>query len=211
MPFSFLPQLAHTASARAAAREPMRVGWSALAARTWRRRIEKGVLGLVAATGISAGQQPVEVLAPIERQQPVAGEDAQLWDLVAQGPTASALLAGDDVYQLHRLVAVWADAWAKQDVDRYLSFYSEDFQPTGRYASYTSGEWRLSRRDRLRNPETIRIDVSGVRVELDGANALVRFDQSYSSDSYSDHVSKELATRREEGGWRIVREESLPR
>lgn len=100
----------------------------------------------------------------------------------------------------------WARAWSAQDVDAYLDFYADDFTPAdGRGLEH----WRRLRRKRLTAPEKIQIEIDKPSVTLiDKHHAKVEFRQKYSSPRYSDRVTKQLSMSREDGQWRITREQS---
>ena len=98
----------------------------------------------------------------------------------------------------------WAEAWSRQSVDDYLSFYSRAFQPPG-YESLA--EWQAERRDRLIRPSQIEISLSAVQaVFLGEGRVSIRFRQRYRSTSYEDSVVKEMVMEWTDGVWKILRE-----
>ncbi len=99
----------------------------------------------------------------------------------------------------------WARAWSEKDVERYLSFYAEDFRPHGQ----SREAWEAQRRDRLARPGAIDVEISAVEIEdiAEGRGA-IRFDQAFSSPGYQDRVKKRLDLVRKSSGWKIVREET---
>lgn len=107
------------------------------------------------------------------------------------------------------VVLNWAKAWASQNVEAYLSFYSGNFQPE---RGLSLAQWREQRRTRVAAPPFINVTLSNIVVEIQDRNAAqVRFDQRYRSNTINDQVPKELQLRQENGQWRIVRERLLPR
>lgn len=101
-------------------------------------------------------------------------------------------------------ISRWADSWSAQDVDGYLSAYSRGFlQENG-------SAWEAQRRDRLRRPAFIQIELDNIRLQpIDTNRVRVRFEQGYRSNTYSDRVLKELVLEREGDAWRIRTESSL--
>jgi hypothetical protein len=98
----------------------------------------------------------------------------------------------------------WAEAWSAQDVEGYLSFYSESFQPA---YGMSRSRWEAQRRERLRAPAFVEVDLSSIGVRIDGPDrAAVLFVQSYRSNTFEDVVSKSLELALEGGEWRIVEE-----
>lgn len=97
----------------------------------------------------------------------------------------------------------WAAAWSDQNVDRYLSMYAADFQPSdGRSQS----AWKALRRKRLGAPSRIRVDIADVKVDRQGTQARVTFKQHYQSPTYQDHEHKALLMTQTADGWRILHE-----
>jgi ketosteroid isomerase-like protein len=101
-------------------------------------------------------------------------------------------------------VKSWAAAWSAKDADQYLSFYGKDFKtPKGESTS----EWEKSRRDRLTNATSIRVEVQDISVNmLDSDTASVTFKQKYHSGQIKSSHHKVLVLKREAGRWVIVEE-----
>ncbi len=105
---------------------------------------------------------------------------------------------------LAAVVEAWAKAWSDQRVDDYLYLYSSDFVPTD---GSSREAWESLRRQRLTAPEYIEVSVAFLDFELDEEDrAVVRFNQSYESNTFSDVVTKALELAREGGEWKIVAE-----
>jgi hypothetical protein len=102
------------------------------------------------------------------------------------------------------VVKLWAHAWSSKDVESYLSFYAESFEPSeGRTA------WEAKRRERLSIPDSISLDIlQASSRRLPSGHAEVTFRQVYAAGSTRLSTRKRLELRREAPGWKIVREES---
>lgn len=101
----------------------------------------------------------------------------------------------------------WANDWANQDIEGYLSAYSDNYEPQ---ENKTRAEWISQRRARLAAPGEISIKISQPSVLLlDDELATVKFLQDYRSDKYQDSVRKTLLLERYNGTWVIVREQSI--
>jgi SH3-like domain-containing protein len=99
----------------------------------------------------------------------------------------------------------WAQAWADQRVDDYLFYYSSGFQAPG---GMNLDDWQVLRRTRILRPVWIEVDLGQPEVvEEEPDRVVLRFTQSYRSDSYGDEVIKRLEMVREDSGWKIIREE----
>lgn len=101
----------------------------------------------------------------------------------------------------------WAKAWTERDAERYLAYYSEAFVPP---RGMSREQWSSWRRERLAAPRFIRVALSGFEVEsLEENTATVSFFQSYRSDLMNDTIRKQLRLVREDGVWKILREELM--
>ncbi len=105
-------------------------------------------------------------------------------------------------------VRAWAQAWAGQDVDRYLGFYAPAFQPPD---GQSRKAWENLRRSRVTGPNSIVVTITDVDVTRpDATHATATFRQTYRSDRYQDEVGKTLELVREGDRWLIVEEKAGP-
>ncbi len=103
----------------------------------------------------------------------------------------------------------WRKAWAAKDLNTYFAAYAEDFTPPRRFGSRAA--WRAYKQRVIRNKPSIRIRLEDVRVRFpDATHALVRMTQHYRAGAYASDDRKQLAFRRVDGDWKIVREEVVP-
>lgn len=101
----------------------------------------------------------------------------------------------------------WAAAWSRQDTEAYLSFYAEDFTPSGRLSR--SG-WEAERDQRLGRPAWIAVRLSDFDVRVEAPDRVrVELTQAYRSDVYGDRTRKQFILGLRDGEWRIVSERSL--
>jgi adhesin transport system outer membrane protein len=97
----------------------------------------------------------------------------------------------------------WANAWKARDVQRYLGFYSPEFD-TG---SVPRERWLAERRRLVSKRTAVELKlgpVSSQQVAPD--RVLTRFEQSYRSADHSDTVEKTLLWQRTGNDWLIVKE-----
>ena len=113
--------------------------------------------------------------------------------------------------EIRQLLSDWKTAWQMSaglegDIEKYLSFYSENFI-TG---IFDKNSWRENKTIRNQNKAWIEIGISDITVDLsnDGNSAEVRFSQQYNSPNYSDISKKILVSVKEDSSWRIVSEKS---
>ena len=99
----------------------------------------------------------------------------------------------------------WADAWSRQDVDAYLSYYAEEFTPSGNLSRET---WAEQRRIRVRNPKSIKVSIIKPTVVMHGnEHAQANFLQHYQSDTIDDRINKTLLMRKLNDQWLIIQEQ----
>ncbi len=97
----------------------------------------------------------------------------------------------------------WARAWSRQQVGRYLSFYSNRFRPNN---GLSRKQWKQQRKLRITAKKKIHVELSDLTTSVNGGTATVSFRQTYHSDTFSDVVRKKLILERGAEGWKILRE-----
>ncbi len=190
----------------------------ALAARAYARALDDTeapattleLASIVPSTGAEASRGPIPAVvtrvpavpAPASRSPEPATAPAPKPAIASAAVSEPAHAA--ETARIRDRVHAWAKAWSAQDVDAYLSFYSDRFRP-GRGVSRKA--WRVQRRTRVGRPAFIEVDVDDIEVELDGADrARARFEQTYRSNRLESTVEKTLDLALDDGEWRIVRE-----
>ena len=144
-----------------------------------------------------AEAEPPSTPAPEPRAEPVASSPPA-------GEPAAAQAAGASIAGVREFVESWRSAWQAQDVEAYLDAYSRDFRPE---SGLGRAAWERQRRQRLAAPSFIEIAIAYVEPpQVDGDRAVVRFLQSYESNTFSDTVTKRLELVREGGEWKIAAE-----
>ena len=96
----------------------------------------------------------------------------------------------------------WAQAWEKQNIELYLSFYSKIFK--GSKEGYE--DWKISRETALKRHTNISIQLKNIRIFQSKNTVEVNFIQIFKSDGYSDIRVKELIWEKNEIDWRIIKE-----
>lgn len=101
----------------------------------------------------------------------------------------------------------WSESWARQEIEKYLSCYSDRFQPVG---GMDFQKWQEIRRARLKRPDWIEVGVTEVKISpVSRRHARVFFRQHYHSDRFEDDTYKEVVLVDEGGDWRIIEEKSV--
>ncbi|HSD38717.1 MAG TPA: TolC family outer membrane protein [Rhodocyclaceae bacterium] len=97
----------------------------------------------------------------------------------------------------------WAAAWSARDLNKYLGYYSNNFQPLTRADQEA---WKRLRSERVNKP-SISVSLSDLKTtQLSSDSCEVAFKQQYRSNDYSDDVSKKLVLKREGSSWKIIQE-----
>jgi ketosteroid isomerase-like protein len=136
---------------------------------------------------------PAPIPAPVAAPAPVPAKVA-----VAKPDTSErdAVLA-----QVHG----WAKAWTSQNVDSYLGYYSQQFEPP---KGLTRKAWTDERRARIEGKGRIHVDVAAPEVTVNGNTARVSFRQTYESDRLTARSRKTLVMVKNGGKWQIKQEVS---
>jgi Flp pilus assembly protein TadD/ketosteroid isomerase-like protein len=99
----------------------------------------------------------------------------------------------------------WAKAWAAQNVDSYLAYYSQQFEPP---KGLSRKAWADERRARIEGKGRIRVEVGAPEVVVNGNTAKVTFRQTYESDRLTSKSRKTLVLVKNGGKWQIKQESS---
>lgn len=106
--------------------------------------------------------------------------------------------------ELRQWIEDWRTAWESQDVDRYLSFYSDTFSAPG-FRNLKA--WDRHKRRLAGNYEHIRVTLSQPYLLLHKDQLIIKTLQKYESDKHTDYGIKTIHALRTENGYRILHEE----
>lgn len=152
---------------------------------------------VLASTGMALPAVPVASMAV---SRPVAQPV-----LPSAAPVRASADSKQAVADVLAAVMAWAHAWEQQDMPAYYAAYSAQFEP----AQGTPLEvWKQERHERIVGRPAITVDFNDLRVQVEGSRATASFQQTYASGEYRSNARKQLQLQREDGQWRIVREES---
>ncbi|MBL6991240.1 MAG: hypothetical protein ISR65_15760 [Bacteriovoracaceae bacterium] len=109
--------------------------------------------------------------------------------------------------QVRLALGKWSLAWSSQNLDNYISSYSDKFKVPSRYADKEA--WESSRRRVISRASKIRVKLKNVSLEfIDDKHVLTNFHQFYSANNYQDQSDKTVSLILESDGWKIIREYS---
>nr|WP_295075464.1 tetratricopeptide repeat protein [uncultured Roseateles sp.] len=126
---------------------------------------------------------------------------------VAKAEAAKANPQQEAQQAIEKAVQNWAKAWSQRDMDDYYKAYTPDFK--GKAA--TRKAWEEDRRARIMGKKKIAVEVSGLKIKVDGdgSKATVTFRQNYTSDALSVKSSKTLSlVKSKSGAWLLSQESS---
>jgi tetratricopeptide (TPR) repeat protein len=149
-------------------------------------------------TAVAAAPTATPAAAAPAAKPPVAVAAAP-----ATAPAPAAAASGDAQAGVEAAVSAWAKAWSSKNMGAYLGSYAANYTPAG---GQSRSGWESDRKARIVPRNRIEVDVSDLKVEVDGDRATARFLQAYSSDNLNVSSRKTLNFVRSGGRWLIVRE-----
>jgi ketosteroid isomerase-like protein len=148
---------------------------------------------------VPASDQP----APAPKNEPLPKPAPPAPDMSEiESAESAAGSANPEMDAVKRTVDEWLAAWRSRDVNRYIRHYHTDF----RYKNMDREKYRAFKTSLAEKYNEIVIGVQKLEIAVDGGEARVTFIQDYRSDSYSDYGLKTLVMQKQDGGWRIKRE-----
>ncbi len=102
-------------------------------------------------------------------------------------------------------VHAWAAAWSRRDLSGYVGSYTSDFATAGK----SHKAWEEDRKARIVPRKHIKVDVSELRITVNGDKAEARFRQTYESDSLNTSGRKTLELVRGANGRWLIKQESV--
>jgi tetratricopeptide (TPR) repeat protein len=101
---------------------------------------------------------------------------------------------------------MWAQAWEKKDMDRYVKSYMPGFTPSD---GKSHAEWVKDRQDRILSKGQIKIQISQVEATLVNKNTIkLRYRQNYQSDKLKVSSVKLIEMKLQDQRWLITKERS---
>lgn len=97
----------------------------------------------------------------------------------------------------------WAKAWSARNVGNYLDYYADDFKTPN---DESRAEWEKTRKERIRKPASIEVQVLNPKVDIEGNRATVTFKQSYRAGGNSMRTGKTLHLKKSGDKWLITQE-----
>jgi murein L,D-transpeptidase YafK len=101
------------------------------------------------------------------------------------------------------IVEGWREAWSGKELNRYLSYYANDF----RWRNLDLQGWRQKKQRLNRLYKAISVQLSDIRFFRQGKTVTAIFDEVYRSDRFASHGLKRIYLVQNSRQWRILGEE----
>ena len=152
---------------------------------------------------------PVPPPAPVVASKPPVPTPAPTPVAVAKpAPTPAPAVAGesaDAVADVSAAVHNWASAWSHRDMGAYLGAYVPEYAIGGK----SHKAWEDDRKARIVPRKRIAVEVSDLRVSVNGDKAQAHFKQTYESDTLTTSGHKTLDLVRSPSGKWLIKQESV--
>lgn len=96
----------------------------------------------------------------------------------------------------------WVNAWKGGHIDRYMSFYANDFTGQGK----TRLQWRAHKKRLSQHYGAVEISIENLQILREGGIVLAKFDQTYRADGFHSFGEKRLYLQQRSPEWKIVDE-----
>jgi ketosteroid isomerase-like protein len=142
---------------------------------------------------------------PAPAPAPVVAKPAPVQAPAPAPAPAAALDNGDAIAEVNGAVHAWAAAWSHRDMGAYLGAYTPDYATGGK----SHKAWEEDRKARIVPRKHIAVEVSDLRVSVNGDKAQAHFKQTYESDTLTTSGHKTLDLVRSPSGKWLIRQESV--
>ena len=110
---------------------------------------------------------------------------------------------------VEEIVNNWKNSWEDKDLEKYFSFYVDNY--TSQYFE-DHILWKEDRKKRIVDKSDIDIEIENLSITFqinDDETATATFQQIYSSEQYSDSVKKEIIFQKDGNNWKITTEKLI--
>ena len=104
---------------------------------------------------------------------------------------------------VQKAVQSWATAWSHKNMPLYFKSYDSTFSPPG---GVNRKAWEQDRSDRILGKNTISLNISNLKIQVDGEKAIATFVQRYKADKLDVSARKTLRLIKRGDEWRITQE-----
>ena len=108
--------------------------------------------------------------------------------------------------EILNFVNEWKNSWEAGDIEKYMSFYSEEFWSRGK----TYRSWRRYKNRLFNSYKNMNLSLIGTSIFKFEENIIICFNQDFRTEAYSDSGFKRLYLKKEDGKYKILGEEWFP-
>lgn len=146
-------------------------------------------------TAATPKSQPVSVAAAIAVAPPPAKASSEK---PVKAP-------GDETKDIRDFLEIWRRAWETKDLANYMDCYSHNFRAQDKGWE----KWKQHKQALNKVYSSIQVSLRNVKIHHTAGGMSVSFYQNYRSDGVNSMGIKSLEIKRENDGWKIVRERFL--
>ena len=143
--------------------------------------------------------------APAPAPAPVVAKPAPTPAPSPAPAPAPATASADAIAEVSGAVHAWASAWSRRDMAGYIGAYTPDYASGGK----SHKAWEEDRKARIVPRKHIAVEVSDLRVSVNGDKAQAHFKQTYESDTLTTSGHKTLDLVRTPSGKWLIKQESV--
>ena len=115
-------------------------------------------------------------------------------------------LPASNLNDVQAYITAWRQAWRSKDIESYMSFYS----PAFRSGEFDHQGWLRKKARLFRRPGAISLEITDLKISIEGSYGIVRFVQRYRDPYLTDVAEKTVILEKSEGMYKIVSEERKP-
>lgn len=136
------------------------------------------------------------------KTMPIRPADKKAEPVKAAEPVANT--TADDEKNITDAVNNWAKAWSDKNLEGYFASYADSFNPA---KSESRKKWEQTRRDRIKAPASISVEVTNPKVTIESSDAAkMNFKQIYTANGKAIRTNKTLLLKKVNGTWLIDQE-----
>jgi len=118
---------------------------------------------------------------------------------------APGIVTSNGLSDVSDAVHAWASAWSRRDMAGYIGAYTPDYATGGK----SHKAWEDDRKARILPRKRIAVEISDLRVSVNGDKAQAHFKQTYESDALTTSGHKTLDLVRTPSGKWLIKQESV--
>jgi capsular exopolysaccharide synthesis family protein len=128
------------------------------------------------------------------------------WSILDESYESLPAVADPGEAAIQHFVENWRRAWQQGDLQTYTGCYHPDFKTE----KMTIQEWKNHKQDLFSSGARRKVQINDIKIQANGASAMVTFKQRYQAAKHRDVGIKTLHLRRHKDRWTILEENWKP-